>query len=606
MSTVRRHEVLIILALAAIAVFYCWPVFRHLDYWGIQDWDAFLTRSGLSRASVLQYGQVPLWNPYFNGGMPHLAQPEINIFSITFLFELLFGVLAGDKVSIAFHLFVGLAGCYSLARHYALGISAALLSAFVFMLSSMYALTLTEGMIAGYSIGYMPWAFLFFLKALDELSYVVAAVFTLTLMWLGGGVYPFCLTLLFAGTYGLSAVCCRTCELKKVAWILLVISGLTFLLGAIKFLPSIEFTSQYPRESAMYCGLSLEALLYGLFDREQLLTAIDGKSEATGFLYGFSHGMDEVGMYIGWLPFGLFLLGLGLRGKHYLPLATCFLVFLWLAFGYRSEPVSLWALVHKIPPYSIMRTAERFRYVFMLCLALFAGFGLQGLILMLKERFHEARWPAWLGASLTGLVLLDLCLVNIPVFHDAFPIPPLELPAAGPFVQISGWPSYDENGPQPAAENLPHVSNGAGFPAFLANRGTILAYESMPVPTYALPISDPGYRGEVFLEGTGGEASYRWWSPNRLIVDVKARGKGVVVINQNYYPGWRVKGGKGVESMNGLLAVPVDQEVRQIELYYLPASFVAGALISGITSVLIGAWFLRLRRLSNKTLMQVS
>ncbi len=602
MQANRRHDLLIIAALAVIAVVFCWPVFNHIDYWGIQDWDAFLARSGVSRATVVEFGQFPLWNPYANGGIPHLAQPEINIFSITFLFELLFGVLAGDKLSIAFHLFVGLSGCYCLARHYALETPAALLSAFVFMLSSMYALTLTEGMIAGYAIGYMPWSLLYFLKAMDEFSYVFAAVLVLTVMWLGGGIYPFCLMLLFCGTYALFGVIWGGYALKKAAGVLLVISVLTFLLGAIKFLPALEFTSQYPRASSMYCGFSLEALFYGLFGRDQLLTAIDGKSDATGFLYGFSHSMDEVGMYIGLLPFGLFLLGLGRCGKRYLPLAGSLVIFLWLAFGYRSEPLSLWGLVHKIPPYSIMRTAERFRYVFMLCLALFAGMGLQGLVALLGRRFPGRKWPARLAMALTVLILLDLGMVNTPIFHDAFAIPPFALPAAGPFVQVSGWPSYDENGPQPnPADNLPHLTNGAGFPAFLANRGTIMAYESMPVPTNARPISAPNYRGEVYLEGTSGEARYSLWSPNRLVVAVKAEGNGLVVINQNYYPGWHSTGGMPVESVDGLLGMQITPQVQQVELYYLPSSFVVGTIISAITIVLMGGWYWQLQRLPRKS-----
>jgi hypothetical protein len=580
--------------LAVIAVGFTWPIMVHPDYWGIQDWDAFLARSGITRLTILDFGQLPLWNPYSNGGTPHLAHPEVGIFSVQTVLELLLGVVVGDKVSIILHLFVGLAGGYCLGRHLRLGRPAALLTALLFMLSSMYALTLTEGMIAGYSLGLMPWAWLFFLRAVDNNRALLATICCLTVMWLAGGIYPFCLSLLFFGTYLGCALLCREVTLKRAVSLLLLLGLGTLLLGAVKFLPAIEFTRQYPRHSDLYSGFSVDALIYGLVGRDQRITAIADKSEAEGFLHGFSHGMDEVGMYIGVLPLALFLLGVcRLRGRHYRPLALCLLIFLWLALGSRSAPFSLWQLVHQVPPYSILRTAERFRYVFMLCVAVFAGLGLQGVAELLHERLRLGRQGAarW-ALAVVGVILIDLCWVNMPVWRDAFPIPPLELPPTGAFMQISGWPGYDEHGPETPESNPYHLTYGAGYPALLANRGTLLAYESMPLPTRALAISDPGYRGEVYLDGTAGEAAYQEWSPNRLLVDVRAAGEGMVVINQNYYPGWRAGDGRQVEEVAGCLAVRVGPGVRQVELSYRPLSFVVGAMVSVVTLVvMVGCWW---------------
>ena len=121
-ESLKKH-LPILVAAAIIAVLFSLPVFAHLDYWGIQDWDAFLFRDSFSRASLLQYGQFPLWNPYSMGGMPHLAQPETNILSLPFLCELLFGVLVGIRINIALHLFIGLTGFYYLGRHYRLDLN---------------------------------------------------------------------------------------------------------------------------------------------------------------------------------------------------------------------------------------------------------------------------------------------------------------------------------------------------------------------------------------------------------------------------------------------------------------------------------------------------
>ncbi len=304
-------------------------------------------------------------------------------------------------------------------------------------------------------------------------------------------------------------------------------------------------------------------------------------------------------MYVGVLPVLLFMLGAACRSRRHRTLALCVLIFLWLSLGFRSEPFSLWALVHKIPPYNVMRTAERFRFIFMLGLAIFAGAGLEEIRQLLSRKMKE-RQADFLTYGVVLLILADLLYVNTPVFKDAFPIPPLELPERGEFMQISGWPNYDENGPETPYSDQMHLTYGAGFPAFLTNRGTILSYESMPLPANALPISSPEYRGEVFLEGTTGKASYSLWTPNRLVVDLEASSKGDLIINQNYFQGWVVKGGGETKSVRGLLAVSVDPDIKRLELYYRPPSFVVGALIS--LSSLLGTlvWVLMAYRFKKK------
>jgi hypothetical protein len=596
-SRVWRSDFAIILLFSGLAVIFSLPVYAHLDYWGIQDWDMFLLRGSVSRTSVLQFGQFPLWNPYSLGGMPHLAQPETNVLSLPFLIELLFGVLIGNRINITLHLLIGLSGTYFLARHYQQGTLAATLAAFVFMFSGMYALTITAGMVSGYAIGYMPWALLFFLKANDEFAWVFAAVLVLTMMWLAGGVYPFCISFVFLGSYTLIGALVGELKWRRVGLVLVSIVALTFLLGAVKFLPAIEFTSRYPRHSEIDSGLSLEALHYGLFDRSQSIASTIDRSHVRGILHGFSHGLDEVGMYIGYLPFLLFLIGCIRGARKYLVMLLCVLVFAWLALGYRSEPLSLWALVHKIPPYSIMRTSERFRYVFMLGVALLAGAGLQSLSDLLRNRFPRRPWVNWIGGFIVALVLVDLFAVNSPVFRDAFYIPPIQVPANPTFTQVPGASDYDQNGViLNRLGDQVYKSFGASYPGFLANAGTIFAYESIPMPSKAVAVSSPLYRGEVYLEGASGRAAYRFWSPNRLLVEVASSAPDTLVINQNYYPGWRAKGGLRVEPYNGLIAVKIDPKVHEVEVYYRPTSFVIGALLSLATLMGMVFWSRYLRR----------
>ncbi len=590
----HRETAIIFLLLAGIAVLFLLPTFTHLDYWGIQDWDAFLFRSSVSRDSVVKYGQFPLWNPYSLGGVPHLAHPETNVLSLGFFVELLFGVLLGTRINITLHLFIGLAGMYCLAGHFKLGRPAALLSAFIFMLSSMFVLFLSTGTSSiGNAVAWMPWALFFFFKAYDDFRYTFATAGVFTLMWFQGGTYNFFLTLLFMGTYSGVELVSRQRPLKKTVAIFATIVCGAILLGAVRFFPSIEFTLQYPRHIKIYSGFSLESLLYGLLGRDQTLASIVSQSRVNGFLHGFTHDMDENGMYIGILPFMLFVVGLGGKFKRYAALTSCLFIFLWLGFGNRAEPVSLWALLNELPPFSFMRTAERFRFLIMICVALFSGIGLQTIMDLLVRRFNHPKWPNLFAATVVIVILGDLFWINSPILKDAFSIPPLKTPYSQSFIQIGGFPAYGRNGIEPPKDGyVLFQSLGSLYPAYLSNAGSVYALESVPAPAKAIIFTSPDYRGEVFLEGVGGEVSYELWTPNRLKVNVAAQEEGYVVINQNYYKGWRAKGGLTVEEVNGLLAVKVTPQIKTVELYYLPLSFVVGAMTSmaSLLLMLVGLW----------------
>jgi len=584
-----RKNLLIPPLFVLLAILFSWPVLENLNYWGIQDWDWFLTQAGLTRESILIYGQLPLWNPYWKGGMPLLAHPESNILSPAFLVQLFAGEVIAAKINIVLHYFIGLIGMYVLSRWFRLDRIAAILAAVVFMLSSIYALALTVGMEWGYGIAFMPWAFYCFLRGREKFVWAIAASLVLAMMWFGGGVYPFTITFLLLGTYTLAAVCCREMQLKKGIILLAAVAVCTFLLGAVKFFPAVEFSLQYTRHSNLYAGMSIQSLFYGLFGRDQTLAAILGKSSEHGLWHGFSQGMDETGMYVGILSFLLFLIGMITRARRCLPLLVCFIVFLWLSLGNRAEPLSLWEALKNIPPYNIMRSVERFRIVVVMVLALFAGFGLNQLQGRLADWFPGKNWPSLVVNGVVLLVLCDLFLVNGPILKDAFSIPPIETPAREEFRQIGGLPEYDRNGFRYDGVHDLYTTFGGAYPAWLANLGSVYAYVSVPIPENAIIVPDKRYQGEVFLEETGGSANYRFWTPNRLIVDVHAKNEGWLVVNQNYFPGWRA-GKLPVESRRGLLSVKVDPQISTVEFVYRPVSFIVGAALSMLTLIVLVFW----------------
>lgn len=572
MSKININIVWIILLFSIIAFVYALPVFYEINNWGVQDWDQHFFYHAVPRTTILQYHQIPLWNPYYCSGTVLLANPQSRFLSPTFVLILLFGVVKGIKIEICLYLVIGMLGVYYLLRYYKLDKSSAIVSAFVFMLNSSYTLNLTAGMTWFLSVAYLPWIFVFYLKAFSNLKYALISSIFVALMYFGGGVYPLAITALFLIIFSVLSVCFKKYKIIKTCKVLSIIMICTLCLGAVKFFPSIEFIRQYPRKVEDYSGYSLNSLQYSLFNSDQKLRTMNKlPGEEKGFVNGFSYAMDENGVYIGIIPFILFLIGLGVYFRSKMPLFLCFFIFLWISFGNRISP-SLWELIHKLPVYNFMRVAQRFRIVFIFCLTIFAGFGFQK-VKDIVSKITRNKKLIRVFAGVSAIVILgDLIIVSFPIWKDAFTITPIKTIKSDKFYQVSKLPLYG--------------AFSSMYPAFLCNLGTINAYETANVPRNALPIESKKYKGEVYLKNTKGEVYFKTWSPNKITISVDAEDKGYVVVNQNYYPGgWKVKGNKNqkVESVDGLLSVRVGPDENEVELYYFPISFVIGLIVTLIT-----------------------
>lgn len=187
------------------------------------------------------------------------------------------------------------------------------------------------------------------------------------------------------------------------------------------------------------------------------------------------------------------------------------------------------------------------------------------------------------------IILIDLMWVNSPIWQDAFSIPPLKTERQTHFSQISRLKDYDANGFVTQESNRIYSAWSGLYPAFLSNLGTIDGYESANVPRNAIPKGSESYKGEAFFVGTSGELSIDVWSPNRVVVGIHADGEGYLVLNQNYYSGWKVKGSRShkVQQLNSLLAVRIVPEDKIIEFYYSPLSFQVGWIVTCLT-ILVG------------------
>jgi len=674
-----------IIVFTIISVAFTSPIYRNINYLGMQDMDEATFYVAVPRETILTHHQIPLWNPYQCGGQVLLASPQSVFLSPTFLINLIFGDILGIKIKIFVYLLIGLHGMFLMAQQVGIKGVSAYLPPFIFMLNSVYPLNITPGMLI-FPIAYMPWALLFYLKK-PERRYTVYSAMVLALMFLEGGTQLFVYTILFMGLYAvLTDVMQKKIDhIKKTV----VITLLALLFCSVKLMPSLEFIKEYPHTLRDYSGYSVNSILHSLFDRDQLIFSPKDIPDKTGFLFGISWNWVENGMYIGFIPFILYLIGFVTLGREHRPLLVTSLIFLWLSFGHRT-PLSLYGFLHQLPLFESLRVATRFRTPFLLTLSLISGltaskiernragkrhlgrvfrllavvsvimvvawvfllssrnliFNVGERVYYLEEHAHEfsyfregverlylkivlnseiltvlalassilmysrisgritdTQFRQAVAYGLIIFVLCDLLVVNSPIFSDAFIFPPFKLEKGTSFFQTENITSennysseyfkfgeffHQMRGNQSFRGTLERMSYSSMYVNFLQNRGSIACINPMGVRIFAVPRESKEYRGEIYLENGSGAAVISYFSPNKVEVEFNTSRDDYLVLNQNYFNGWRVRGNRfgRVEPNEGLVSTLVRPGEHNVSFYYLPESFILGALISIVSLML--------------------
>ncbi|MFA5259895.1 MAG: YfhO family protein [Candidatus Omnitrophota bacterium] len=562
---------------STMAFIYTFPVFKNISYWGHMDWDQFTFWHAVPREVIVRYKQFPLWNPYANGGNVLLAHPQSAFLSPFFIFVLLWGPIMGLKLEIFAHLVLGLTGMYTLSRHMGLNRRCSYFTSCVYMLCSIFPLHLGEGQVEWLALSFVPWIFIFYLKTIAPEGPIIqnppfiatkpltAAIVTLGLI-LVTGVYVINLFLVFLFVYAvLKSFQVR--QLQPLSALGMVFIG-ACLLGAVKVLPMLEFVRQVPRLIDQKSGVALSTLWTMLFSRGQAF--LDTRLWETVLLDNgtYRYGWHEYGAYIGFLPFFLFIIGGIKQFKNHWPLLGTAVICLLLVLG-DSSPINLWRILHGLPVYGSLTVPSRFMFCVMFPIALLSGFGLSHI---------EHRSRAY-GRTLSLLILLfvtfDLWQVNSVLLKNVFCIPPQQVVREPIFRQrYSAINFYKEK----------ELSRSSQYPILLSNSGILDAYECSAIRRGDVrTISDQRYRGEFYFKNEGGKIVNVLFSPNKVVVTVEVTSADTLVINQNYYTGWRVKSnGKTIRPAvyKGLLATRLGPGRQKVIFYYLPLSFMLGLCLS--------------------------
>jgi hypothetical protein len=559
--------VVLVLGAVTLAALYCHPIFNNITNWGIQDWDEYHLYQEVSRQTVTEYFELPLWNPYVCGGMPMFGNPQSRILTPFFLLHLVFGVPPAFRVEIVLHLALAFLGAFLFASASGVRRLGSVVAGGVYAFSSYFAVNLMTGQPVFLATAYLPFIGWLLIRGGNQRENEWGIALCVALMFGEGGHYvvPISIVFIVALLIAQAHHPHPTLVIRRLSKIGLLAIGLS----AVKLFPAIELMSRYPRLMSDYSGYSVGSLLFSLLSRDQ---TVDAAQPGHSLVYG----MDENGVYVGILGVGLAVIGVLAQGRRRWRLVTVFGIFVWLSFGNRYGH-SVWSFLHLLPVYDSMRVAQRFRLVWLLGLALFAGIGLDTICDFVTRMFRHPLCGPVVGVFVLAALFVDLFAVGLGPWRDAFPIPPPAIERAPEFRQAGSGPLYDAHGP--VAKRHEHSSWSGHMANYLANRGTIDCYEPVPVRHAAIPFDAAGYRGEVYVVDTLGDAEIIERTSNTIRIRAQLNFDGTVVINQNFYPGWWTSAGKVVEH-DGLLAVELGPGTHEISLRFLPLTFVLGAFVT--------------------------
>jgi hypothetical protein len=593
----RKVLAALIAGFAVVDVLFLRWVFIHFGNWGFWDWDYQQTLLEVARVSVVEYGQLPLWNPYLGGGVSLAGHTLNHTWSPSFAIILLFGTLAGTKLCIAIYLALAQWGAFRLARSLGQDVMSAAFAATVFSLGGVYAQRLSHGQFEWIAIAWVP----FVIHALDRarearvagasrfasIRPVVMAGGFFALLILDGGPYQFAFFGVFLGLYA----CIRSFEVRAAFPVLQLAMSVAIAVGiaAVKLFPVLDLVTRYPRitsEDPFY-GAPFEPGLFAVLF-QMFLSRAQSHDPAMWMPY-----VLNVGCYVGIVPLVLAGLALGWNAARYRAWIATGAITLWISLGV-AAPIDLWHLLHRLPGFDMLRVPARFNVYALLAIALLAGAGLTAL----RERIPDARHGVLAGATLLLVAAVNLVIVNGDVFKVAFSIRPLETaPRAAGFETHYAYSPFIARYRQAALYEVhPNWPSGS-FPAVLENRGVRWAFKTIPFPSHALSTEDAGYRGEAWVASGEGRIEAVEITPNRISLRSDG-GPMLLRVNTNFDPGWRVRSTPPLElvELDGTLALNVPSGMRELELVYRPVPFYWGAGVS-LSSLVAATAVLRRRTL---------
>jgi len=543
-------------------------VYFYSAGWGVlgkDDWDELTFLHAVPAWTIKYFHQFPLWDPYLRGGSSVIGNPQNpSPLSISFLLSLIFGPLAGIKLGNILNAVIGMAGMYVLMGFWDTIWIARVLAAVVLACNGAVVYHVEQGQYMWMMTMYWPWILFLFLKGLEKRAWMYLAALALSLQFWGGSTYPFAfdiailalLTTLFALRDKKAAYFFRFTEMMAAFVIF----------SAPRLFMAIETLYRFPRVTINEdTQVPWNIFYYAFLCRDQVNNHIPGLK------------IDEFSAYVGLIPLILAVV-LFYQWKKYWPYLCVLLFSLGLGLG-NSLYSPFWPVFHLLGA-GYFHFSTRSFLISVFFIALTCGLSLSWLVLRWREKYPIIVLIACAGVV---FVMFDLVIVLSPVRQFA----------------LTDERSYQDFQPGIPFSQLEvndkqryRFGNSSMMGLLIKNAGTSNGYDALPITSHVRPSNSQGYKGEFYLQDGSGKLEMVSWTPNKWDVKVEVFQKDILVVNQNYDPGFRCDPPRKVLDIDGLLGVEVSPEDTRLVIYYLPFNFVLGLFVSLLGLVAIG-WDIR-------------
>lgn len=533
---------ILLITLAAYGLF-----FLHLGTPFYRDWYYFNALSLVVRSSILNYGVFPGHNPWICGGLDILTNPQNRVFSPFLVTDLLMSPQAANLFVLVLYTFFGLCSAFALLRALGQSKSVALTIAAIFVCGSWFSLHFAEGHIPYASMQLLPLIVLCGMR-LDRLFYRALLLFSLGIMLLDGGIYPFIFSWLLLISMALFKMLpasvffsrprslLKTWGLLGIAFTLLVLPKLApVLTGVAEKKPVLDFFE-------MPWPLILKSLFYPF---QTLLIPMDSYYPQG---YPFPYGFHEFGCYLSLLGIGL-IFGAIFRVQGFLRV-NIFLIygfFFWFWVGSGLIPDwNPWNLFQMIPLINIAHVQSR---IFILMFVFF--------VILLARAIDALEFRPLVKNFLLAFLLLEAIVVRNYPMTIAPPV--YENPVGHELIQSRTISMTHEMGSTPQ-----HYLQRP-------DTGSALCYEPSFMPKAIRYTGHPDYRGEAYFIGPSGrQVRLVSYTPGRIKLSYTGGDADRIELNTNALFGWQVVSGQGelFGTSHERLQILPDTRDGEIELAY--------------------------------------
>lgn len=532
------------------------------DKLGISDWDYYFSLHHSLRQIILDFKQLPTWNPWTCGGTAGLGDPEFSVFTPTFGLELLFGEAAGLRLAIFLSVIIGSLGMLTLAKRLRLSPEAGLIAALGVFFGSVNLLEIVEGHVNIFAAMWIPWIFWALISAYwtprhRHWKYILLLAIFLAAMFYQGGIY-----LLMYTAMAFLILPWLTRRPMEMLRIIVMAGALALGLAAFKLVPVLGWLRDYPDKAYANTTYTLPYLYDILLGRH-----LHGEN----VIPNQGTGWHEYGAYIGPFIVGLALVGVSKWRRS--RLVRGLVIAALLALLLSSSGPLLKPLFDYVPfmPRSAIARVILFAVI---PLSLLAGFGLDVI----------RRWSRsglLLGAVLLTLVGLDLFDIAYALSLQAFVLPdavPITLPTAPYPIAFTAKTFKRRYHSDDYTRAYAAVQRGYGATDYCSALGP---------DTAIVTIEDESGGPYLIFEHPSSHGRLLAWSPRSATIEVTAVQPDTISLNTNYARGWIVDG-QPARNIAGRVGTALQPGTVTLKFTYHAPGLVTGAVISLLTLVFVG------------------